>query len=143
MSHSARPPVGTRIQRIGWNNPDGLTEEIIRAVVDRFYADARLDPLIGPVFNSTIAPDAWPAHLATIADFWSSMLLGSGRYTGRPMPKHMALPRTDRCPFPALAGAVPAHRRTTLHPRNRRNLHRALRAGGQQLPHEHRHAPRR
>lgn len=99
MSHSARPPVGTRIQRIGWNNPDGLTEEIIRAVVDRFYADARLDPLIGPVFNSTIAPDAWPAHLATIADFWSSMLLGSGRYTGRPMPKHMALPELTDAHF--------------------------------------------
>ena len=24
-------------------------------------------------------------------DFWSSMLLSSGRYGGRPMPKHMAL----------------------------------------------------
>jgi hemoglobin len=26
-----------------------------------------------------------------ITDFWSSMLLGSGRYGGRPMPKHLAM----------------------------------------------------
>ncbi|WIJ27100.1 group III truncated hemoglobin [Devosia sp. RR2S18] len=65
---------------------------MIRAVVDRFYADARRDPIIGPVFNRAIAPEAWPQHLSTIVDFWSSMLLGSGRYTGRPMPKHLAIP---------------------------------------------------
>ena len=87
-----RPPVGTRHQRVGWDTPEGLDEAMIRAVVDRFYADARRDPVIGPVFNRVIAPEAWPQHLSTIADFWSSMLLGTGRYAGRPMPKHMAIP---------------------------------------------------
>ena len=86
-----RPPVGTRHERVGWETPAGLDEAMIRAVVDRFYADARRDPVIGPVFNRVIAPEAWPHHLATIADFWSSMLLGTGRYAGRPMPKHMAI----------------------------------------------------
>ena len=38
------------------------------------------------------APEAWPHHLDLITDFWSSMLLGTGRYGGRPMPKHMAIP---------------------------------------------------
>ena len=86
-----RPAPGTRHQRVGWETPAGLDEVMIRAVVDRFYADARRDPVIGPVFNRVIAPEAWPHHLDLIADFWSSMLLGTGRYAGRPMPKHMAI----------------------------------------------------
>jgi hemoglobin len=97
--HSERPPIGTRLQRIGWETPEGLDEAMIRAVVDRFYTDARRDPVIGPVFNRIIAPEAWPHHLSTIADFWSSMLLGTGRYAGRPMPKHMAIPELSDAHF--------------------------------------------
>lgn len=89
--HNPRPPVGTRHHRVGWDIPEGLDETMIRAVVDRFYADARHDPVIGPIFNRVIAPEAWPHHLDLIADFWSSMLLGTGRYNGRPMPKHIAI----------------------------------------------------
>jgi len=33
--------------------------------------------------------------MAVIRDFWSSMLLGSGRYAGRPMPAHLALNEVD------------------------------------------------
>ncbi len=87
-----RPPIGTRHQRVGWETPPELDEAMIRAVVDSFYADVRRDPLIGPIFNRIIAPEAWPHHLDLIADFWSSMLLGTGRYGGRPLPKHMAIP---------------------------------------------------
>ncbi|MCW5722671.1 MAG: group III truncated hemoglobin [Devosia sp.] len=91
MSATQRPPVGTRLTRIGWETPEALDEAMIRAVVDEFYTRARRDPVIGPVFNRIIPDDHWPAHLSLIADFWSSMLLGSGRYGGRPMPKHMAI----------------------------------------------------
>jgi hemoglobin len=31
----------------------------------------------------------WPHHLSQIADFWSSVMLASGRYQGRPMMKHL------------------------------------------------------
>ncbi len=86
------PGAPTRLHRIGWETPDSLTEPLIRAVVEEFYRHARLDPVIGPVFNRVIAPQAWPHHLDVITDFWSSMLLGTGRYGGRPMPKHMAIP---------------------------------------------------
>lgn len=92
MTQPDRPPVGTRLTRIGWETPEGLDEAMIRAVVDHFYARARRDDVIGPVFNRIIPDSEWPAHLAKIADFWSSMLLGTGRYDGRPMPKHMAIP---------------------------------------------------
>lgn len=83
---------GAHLHRSGRLIPAGLDEAMVRAVVDDFYSKARLDPVIGPVFNSAIADDEWPEHLALIADFWSSMLLGTRRYAGRPMPKHMALP---------------------------------------------------
>ena len=89
----------TRLHRIGWETPEGLTEELIRAVVEAFYAQARRDPVIGPVFNRVIPNEAWPHHLDTITDFWSSMLLGTGRYGGRPMPKHMAIPELSDAHF--------------------------------------------
>ncbi|MFC3704672.1 group III truncated hemoglobin [Devosia honganensis] len=92
MAQPDRPPAGTRLTRIGWETPEGLDEVLIRAVVDEFYGRARRDDVIGPVFNRVIPDPEWPAHLALIADFWSSMLLGTGRYGGRPMPKHMAIP---------------------------------------------------
>lgn len=94
-----RPPIGTRLTRIGWETPEGLDEALIRRVVDAFYAEARRDPVIGPIFNRVIPEPAWPAHLATIADFWSSMLLGTGKYGGRPMPKHMAIPELEDVHF--------------------------------------------
>ena len=99
MTDNPRPPIGTQHQRVGWETPAGLDEAMIAAVVDRFYDDARRDPLLGPVFNRVIPPEAWPHHLATIADFWSSMLLGTGRYAGRPMPKHMAIPELSDAHF--------------------------------------------
>jgi len=99
MTDNPRPPVGTQHQRVGWETPPGLDEAMIAAVVNAFYDDARRDPLIGPVFNRVIAPEAWPHHLATIADFWSSMLLGTGRYAGRPMPKHLAIPELSDAHF--------------------------------------------
>lgn len=89
----------TRLHRIGWEMPDQLNEQMIRAVVEQFYADARNDPIIGPVFNRVIAPEAWPHHIDLITDFWSSMLLGTGRYAGRPMPKHMAIPELSDAHF--------------------------------------------
>jgi hemoglobin len=72
--------------------PDDLDEAMIAAVVAAFYARARQDEVIGPVFNRVVAAEDWPEHIQTITDFWSSMLLGTRRYMGRPMPKHLAIP---------------------------------------------------
>jgi hemoglobin len=67
-----------------------INEPAIAALVDRFYAKARLDPLIGPVFNGAV--EDWDAHLRTLNAFWSSVMLTSGRYKGNPMAAHMKLP---------------------------------------------------
>lgn len=72
---------------------------MVRAVVEAFYARARADDVVGPVFNRVVATEEWPAHLDKITDFWSSMLLGTGRYMGRPVPKHFAIPELSEAHF--------------------------------------------
>lgn len=70
----------------------GLTETVIARVVDRFYDRIRADPVLGPVFAARIADERWPAHLAQMRRFWSSVALMTGDYHGRPMPAHLPLP---------------------------------------------------
>ena len=68
-----------------------LNEAAVAALVERFYASVRRDPLLGPVFAANIAEDQWPAHLARIRDFWSSVMLGSGSYKGDPFGTHLRI----------------------------------------------------
>jgi len=79
--------------------PPDLDEAMVAAVVSAFYAKARQDDIIGPVFNRVVAAEQWPHHIQTITDFWSSMLLGTRRYMGRPMPKHIAIPELTDAHF--------------------------------------------
>jgi hemoglobin len=69
---------------------DDITELSIAALVERFYAKARRDPVIGPVFNTAV--ENWDAHLHTLRDFWSSVMLTTGRYKGNPMAAHVKHP---------------------------------------------------
>ncbi|SMC73833.1 hemoglobin [Rhizobium sp. RU36D] len=87
-----RPAPNRSIVIDGKPLPDVLDEPMIHAVVHGFYDQIRRDPLLGPVFNGAIAPDAWPVHLARMCDFWSSTLLRTDRYHGKPLPPHLALP---------------------------------------------------
>lgn len=67
-------------------NSDTL-EDALPPLLDAFYARVREDDLIGPVFNDAIHD--WPHHLARIGDFWSSVMLSSGRYKGNPVARHL------------------------------------------------------
>jgi hemoglobin len=67
-----------------------ITEEEISTLVDRFYAKVQLDPEIGPIFNETV--EDWPTHLALLKNFWSTVMLTTGRYKGDPMMTHLQLP---------------------------------------------------
>jgi hemoglobin len=69
-----------------------LNEANIALLVQTFYGRAREDDLLGPVFNAAVAD--WDHHLAQLTDFWSSMMLKTGRYNGRPMRPHLVLPLT-------------------------------------------------
>ena len=65
----------------------GISEASLRELVHLFYRRVRQDPLIGPVFNDAIHD--WPGHLDKLQAFWSSVMLTSGRYKGRPLPAHV------------------------------------------------------
>ncbi len=58
--------------------------------VRAFYGKARLDPLIGPLFEAAVHD--WEAHFQVLTRFWSSVMLGQRSYDGRPMPVHIRLP---------------------------------------------------
>lgn len=64
----------------------GIDETYISTLVDTFYTRVRAHPLLGPVFDVAISD--WGPHLETMKDFWSSVALGTGRYSGRPVPAH-------------------------------------------------------
>lgn len=73
--------------------PDGsvMTTEIkaddIARLVPAFYERVRQDPVLGPIFTGAI--DDWPHHLDKLQDFWSSVMLTTGRYKGQPMVAHV------------------------------------------------------
>ncbi len=67
----------------------GIDDAFISDLVETFYARVRAHPRLGPIFNGEI--DDWPAHLAKLKDFWASVALNAGRYSGKPVPAHMKL----------------------------------------------------
>jgi hemoglobin len=71
--------------------PQALDEALIRIVVLDFYGKVRADDILGPIFDTRIAPDAWPPHLQRMCDFWSSVLLRTGRYSGQPLLPHLEI----------------------------------------------------
>ncbi|MHB1667113.1 MAG: group III truncated hemoglobin [Thiomonas sp.] len=78
-------------------DPALCSEDAIARMVHAFHASVRQDDRLAPVFDAHIAD--WPTHLARMVDFWTSVLLGCGRYSGTPMPAHQALPQLDPALF--------------------------------------------
>lgn len=75
----------------------GVTEAMIEALVRAFYMKVRNDEVLGPIFNTRI--EDWEAHLDKLCAFWSSVVLMTGRYKGRPMPVHAAIPEISEAHF--------------------------------------------
>lgn len=91
-----------RGERAGPGAALGIDEALIARVVHGFYAEVRREPVLGPVFERIIAGgqgDGWDAHLARMVDFWSSVLLATGRYQGKPMLAHARIEEIDRALF--------------------------------------------
>jgi hemoglobin len=65
-----------------------IDEALLARIIPRFYARVRQDSALGPVFNDAVHD--WPAHLKKLIAFWSSVMLGSGRYKGSPVAAHLA-----------------------------------------------------
>lgn len=60
----------------------------INLLVKKFYAKVRMDDLLGPVFNTIIPDEKWPAHLEKLTDFWEGALLGVPGFRGNPIRAH-------------------------------------------------------
>ena len=64
-----------------------MTEAQLTELVHSFYGKVREDEALGPVFDA--ATSDWPHHLGKMVDFWSSVMLTSGRYKGNPLMMHL------------------------------------------------------
>lgn len=103
------------------NVRDAITEQQIRAMVETFYERVRDDAELGPVFER-YKQGTWSEHMDRMVDFWSSVLLGSGRYQGNPLAKHRAIPELRSDHFDrwldlfaeVLASTLPEHVATDI-----------------------------
>lgn len=76
---------------VGLGTPDTpIDEATIRTLVDTFYDSVRSDDLLGPIFARHVAD--WSMHLPKMYAFWSTVVLRTGRYAGRPLEAHQRLP---------------------------------------------------
>lgn len=62
----------------------------IGKLVRTFYGRVRADERLGPIFAAEIRGD-WEPHLEKMTDFWCSVILKNGAYSGRPVPAHLKL----------------------------------------------------
>ncbi|ATA89371.1 globin [Capnocytophaga stomatis] len=65
------------------------TREDVNKLVKAFYVQIRKHDLLGPIFNSHIAEEQWPAHLEKLTDFWETILFGVQKFKGSPSLKHI------------------------------------------------------
>jgi hemoglobin len=77
---------------------DQISEEGVRRLVDELYARVRADTELAPIFNRAI-PGDWGLHLATMRDFWSRVMLRSGRHKGNPAVVHLRIEGMEPRPF--------------------------------------------
>lgn len=67
--------------------PPLIDEAALRPLIEHFYQRVRADALLGPVFAAAVHD--WDDHHARLADFWSSVMLTTGRYKGNPVALHL------------------------------------------------------
>jgi hemoglobin len=72
---------------------EGVSEALIRELVETFYGRVIRDPELGPIFHKALS-GRWSQHLALMVDFWSSIALRTGRYQGKPQAAHFGLQLT-------------------------------------------------
>ncbi|SDG85310.1 group III truncated hemoglobin [Pelagibacterium luteolum] len=64
-----------------------LSELTLRTQVEQFYDRIRADELLAPIFAEHVRD--WDTHVDRLSDFWSSIVLTSGRYKGNPYRAHL------------------------------------------------------
>jgi len=67
-----------------------IDEAFISTLVETFYSRVHEDKTLGPIFDRVVDGN-WEAHLDKMKKFWSSIILRSGKYSGKPMPMHQKI----------------------------------------------------
>ncbi len=70
-------------------HPD-VDRDFIGRLVRDFYGRVRRDERLGPIF-AAVVQNNWEPHLEKMTDFWCSVILKDGSYSGRPVPAHLKL----------------------------------------------------
>lgn len=65
----------------------GIDEAYISVLVDTFYGHIQNHDVLGPIFQHAIGEN-WDVHLTRMKEFWSSVALNTGVYSGKPVPAH-------------------------------------------------------
>ncbi len=86
-----------RSERMQGAHACGIDDAFISQLVESFYAAVRQDDVLGPIFTKHGVD--WSAHLARMKDFWASVMIETGRYSGNPMQKHIAVGGLDAAHF--------------------------------------------
>ena len=92
MSGRDRPEPGLTVRAAFDAHPlhPAITQDQISHLVDSFYDRVFADPWLGRIFLKHIGEDR-SAHMVTMKQFWSSVLLKTRSYSGQPVPVHMKL----------------------------------------------------
>lgn len=70
--------------------PDITNRADIDCLVGAFYAQVKVDDVLGPIFNDIAGVD-WDTHVPKIGDFWETALFRTGNYKGNPLRPHLLL----------------------------------------------------
>lgn len=82
--------------------PD-VDRAFIGRLVREFYGRVRQDDRLGPIFAAEIV-GSWEPHLEKLTDFWCSVVLKDGSYSGRPVPAHTKLEQVREADFDVWLG---------------------------------------
>lgn len=75
----------------------GIDDAFISHLVESFYQRVRAHDVLGPIFNNAV--EDWDAHMPNMKDFWSSVAMSTGRYSGKPVPAHQKLTGVSKDDF--------------------------------------------
>ncbi len=80
----------------------GIDDAFISNLVESFYRRVREHDVLGPIFNTAV--EDWDAHMPNMKDFWSSVAMSTGRYSGKPVPAHQKLTGVSQDDFAVWLG---------------------------------------
>jgi hemoglobin len=108
---------GLRVAAGGAREPlhPSITDAQISRMVDEFYDRVFADQRLGPIFMRHIGADR-AHHMHVIKQFWSSVLLRTGAYGGRPVPVHLKLTEVEPDDFRVWLGHFRIVARTCFTP---------------------------